>query len=94
MTLNVHSHSPSHTCLHGVGFKDNQGLTLICFLIYVQQIAALEMQRDVTMSEVDDWLKEADQYINSLGYCTEHDLMTKAGYSLYIVTSPIKAVLQ
>lgn len=52
------------------------------------------MQRDVTMSEVDDWLKEADQYINSLGYCTEHDLMTKAGYSLYIVTSPIKAVLQ
>ncbi|XP_023824532.1 RING finger protein 214 isoform X3 [Salvelinus sp. IW2-2015] len=31
------------------------------------EIAALEMQRDVTMSEVDDWLKEADQYINTLG---------------------------
>lgn len=94
MTLNVHSHSPSHTCLHGVGFKDNQGLTLICFLIYVQQIAALEMQRDVTMSEVDDWLKEADQYINTLRYCTEHDPMTEAGCSLHSVASPIKAVLQ
>ncbi|XP_064837576.1 RING finger protein 214-like isoform X3 [Oncorhynchus masou masou] len=32
-----------------------------------EEIAALEMQRDVTMSEVDDWLKEADQYINTLG---------------------------
>uniref|UniRef100_A0A4W5KW25 RING-type domain-containing protein n=1 Tax=Hucho hucho TaxID=62062 RepID=A0A4W5KW25_9TELE len=33
----------------------------------LEEIAALEMQRDVTMSEVDDWLKEADQYINTLG---------------------------
>ncbi|XP_071030633.1 RING finger protein 214 [Oncorhynchus clarkii lewisi] len=32
------------------------------------EIAALEMQRDVTMSEVDDWLKEADQYINTLRF--------------------------
>ncbi|CAB1352680.1 unnamed protein product [Coregonus sp. 'balchen'] len=32
------------------------------------EIAALEMQRDVTMAEVDDWLKEADQYINTLRF--------------------------
>uniref|UniRef100_A0A6Q2ZMU4 Uncharacterized protein n=1 Tax=Esox lucius TaxID=8010 RepID=A0A6Q2ZMU4_ESOLU len=30
------------------------------------EIAALEMQRDVTLSEIDDWLKEADRYINTL----------------------------
>ncbi|KAL0994272.1 hypothetical protein UPYG_G00120070 [Umbra pygmaea] len=30
------------------------------------EIAALEMQRDVTLSEVDDWLKVADRYINTL----------------------------
>ncbi|CAB1316305.1 unnamed protein product [Coregonus sp. 'balchen'] len=33
-----------------------------------EEITALEMQRDVTMSEVDDWLKEADRYINTLGF--------------------------
>ncbi|KAJ7995980.1 hypothetical protein DPEC_G00232320 [Dallia pectoralis] len=30
------------------------------------EIAALEIQRDVTLAEVEDWLNEADRYINTL----------------------------
>ncbi|XP_045080455.1 RING finger protein 214 isoform X2 [Coregonus clupeaformis] len=40
----------------------------VSLYIFINSITALEMQRDVTMSEVDDWLKEADQYINTLGF--------------------------
>ncbi len=44
-------------------------LTLYFCLCLCEQIAALEMQKELALSQVEDWIADAEKYLNFLRYC-------------------------
>lgn len=44
-------------------------LTVYLSMCLCEQIAALEMQKELALSQVEDWIVDAEKYLNFLRYC-------------------------
>lgn len=44
-------------------------LTVYLCMCLCEQIAALEMQKELMLSQVEDWIADAEKYLNFLRYC-------------------------
>lgn len=64
--------APSQHCL----VENSQIVNHVCYCLTVylsmclcEQIAALEMQKELALSQVEDWIVDAEKYLNFLRYC-------------------------